>query len=246
MRLNRFLSQAGIASRRAAEKIILSGKLTVNGVVVWELGTQVDPLSDKVCYQGKPISLGESHLYYLIYKPKHVMVTKKDPEKRKTVYQLIPQLHPSVNAVGRLDFDSEGLLILTNDGELAFCLTHPSYEVEKVYQVYLDRLPDEKQRFQLEKGILIEGEKTSPAKIEILSESKKMVSIEIHEGKKRQVRKMFESAGCKVQRLIRVQFSFLKLGNMSSGKWRTLSKGEILKLKEVMGNKKPHSSCGVF
>lgn len=241
MRLNRFLSQAGIASRRAAEKIILNGELTLNGVVVWELGTQVDPLVDKVCYKGKPISLVESHLYYLIYKPKNIIVTKKDPERRKTVYQLIPQLHPSVNAVGRLDYDSEGLLILTNDGELAFCLTHPSYEVEKVYQVYLNHLPDEKQILQLEKGIFIEEEKTSPAKIKILSESKKMVSIEIHEGKKRQVRKMFEAVGCKVHRLIRVQFSFLKLGNMTAGKWRTLSKGEVLKLKEMVGNKKPHS-----
>ncbi len=241
MRLNRFLSQAGIASRRAAEKIILSGELTINGVVVWELGTQVDPLADKVCHKGKPISLGESHLYYLIYKPKHVMVTKKDPEKRQTVYQLIPQLHPSINAVGRLDFDSEGLLILTNDGELAYCLTHPSYEVKKVYQVYLNHLPNEKQILQLERGVLIEGEKTSSARIKMLSQNKKMVSIEIHEGKNRQIRKMFESIGCKVQRLIRVEFSFLKLGNMTPGKWRTLSSGEILKLKEEMDNKKPHS-----
>lgn len=240
MRLNRFLSQAGVASRRAAEKIILSGELTLNGVVIWELGTQVDPLADKVCYKGKLISLAESHLYYLIYKPRNIIVTKKDPEKRKTVYELIPQLHPSVNAVGRLDFDSEGLLILTNDGELAFCLTHPSYEVEKVYHVYLDRLPDERQILQLERGVFIENEKTSPAKIKILSKNKKIVSIEIHEGKKRQVRKMFESVSCIVQRLIRVQFSFLKLENMSPGKWRILSSSEIIKLKQTIGKKKPH------
>lgn len=233
IRLQRVLSQAGVASRRKAEEFILQGKVAVNGVTVRELGWKVDPSVDRISFSGKAISLQKQKVYYLLHKPRGVMVTKSDPEGRKTVFQLIPRLDSSVNSVGRLDLDSEGLLLLTNDGELAYRLTHPSFEVEKVYHVLLSELPSSVLIKKLQAGILLEGEKTSPARIEVLEQGERVwVRIKIHEGKKRQVRRMFEWTGVKVLRLVRVKMGPLELGNLSLGKWRVLSEKEVQNLKK--------------
>lgn len=236
IRLQKFLSQCGVASRRAAEALILEGKVRVNDGVVRELGIKIDPEVDRVTCAGKNIQIQDKPSYILLNKPRQVMVTRHDPQKRKTVYHLIPSLHSSVRSVGRLDFDSEGLLLLTNDGNLAFRLTHPSYEIKKIYHVQLNQSPSPEKIKELEKGVFIEGEKTASAKIRNISpsswgEGKACFSVEIHEGKKRQVRRMFEWADCKVLRLIRVQLGTLELGSLKTGKWRELSPSEVLKLK---------------
>lgn len=234
VRLQRFLAQAGIASRREAEKRILEGQVQVNGILVRELGSKVDPDVDKVYFQGRRVRPSPKLLYYLFHKPAGVMVTKKDPEGRKTVFQMIPRLDPSVNSVGRLDQDSEGLLLLTNDGELQFRLTHPSYEVEKVYEIQLKALPPPEELKRLERGIELDEGRTAPAKIRILKKQPQVwLSIQIHEGKKRQIRRMFEGIGSKVVRLIRVQMGPITLGSLPLGKWRKLSEKEVLKLKRA-------------
>jgi len=234
IRLQKFLSERGIASRREAERLIAAGQIRVNGVVVKELGTKVDPQVDQVSYRGKPVSSAPEDLYYLIHKPKNVIVTRKDPEGRKTVYEMIPNLHPSVRSVGRLDFDSEGLLILTNDGDLAYRLTHPSFEVKKTYEVQVERLVAPEDIRSLEKGVVLEGERTAPARIKRIpgkGRGEFWYAVEIHEGKKRQVRRMFEWAGAEVLRLVRVKLGSLQLGDLPKGKWRKLSPGELAKLK---------------
>ncbi len=233
LRLQKFLSERGLASRREAEKLILAGQVRVNGVLVKELGTKIDPEIDEVSFRGKAVLKQPPALYYLLHKPRNTIVTRKDPEGRKTVYELIPNLHASVRTVGRLDFDSEGLLLLTNDGDLAYRLTHPSFEIKKVYEVQVNEAPLPENIRQLERGVMLEGEKTAPAKIKAKSSRAKdfWYSIEIHEGKKRQVRRMFEWAGVKVLRLVRVKLGPLSLGNLEKGKWRELKDEEIQALK---------------
>lgn len=233
LRLQKFLSERGLASRREAEKLILAGQVRVNGVLVKELGTKIDPEIDEVTFRGKAVLKQPAAVYYLLHKPRNTIVTRKDPEGRKTVYELIPHLHPSVRTVGRLDFDSEGLLLLTNDGDLAYRLTHPSFEIKKVYEVQVNEAVLPENIRQLERGVMLEGEKTAPAKIKAKSSRAKdfWYSIEIHEGKKRQVRRMFEWAGVKVLRLIRVKLGPLSLGNLEKGKWRELKSEEIEALK---------------
>ncbi len=230
MRLQHFLAKAGVASRREAEKLILQGKVKVNGEVIYKLGTQVDPNSDQISFQNKLLSLVPQKTYILFHKPRGVIVTKKDPQKRKTVFDCIPNLHPSVNAVGRLDYDSEGLLLLTNDGDLAHQLTHPSSEIKKEYWVELNEIPSSEKLKQLEKGIILEGTKTAPARIQKIKKEKIWFSIEIHEGKKRQVRRMFEWAGVKVLRLVRVRIGSLNLGDLPVGGYRELNPAEIAAL----------------
>jgi 23S rRNA pseudouridine2605 synthase len=238
MRLQRFLSQAGVASRRKAEELILKGAVSVNEVVVRELGTKIDSEVDRIRFRGKPLVQKSKFLYYLLHKPRGVVVTKRDPEGRKTVYQLIHHLDSSVNSVGRLDQDSEGLLLLTNDGELAFRLSHPSYEVEKVYHVLLNQLPSPAEIQKLKEGISLEEGITSPAKVQVIKKTPEIwLSLQIHEGKKRQVRRMLETVGCSVKRLIRVKIGPLEIENLPPGRWRLLSPKEVLNLKREVGLK---------
>lgn len=236
MRLQRFLSQAGIASRREAEQKILCGQVRVNGVVA-ELGTKVDPQRDRVTYQKRTLQIPSRFSYLIFHKPTQVMVTRKDPENRKTVYQCIAHLDPSMRAVGRLDYDSEGLLLFTNDGELAYRLTHPSYAIAKVYRVLLDAVPTERLLQALEKGIELEGgEKTAPAKLRLLTSTPEIwVEIQIHEGKKRQVRRMFEWGGHSVKRLVRLRLGSLSLEGLQKGKWRNLEPLEVDQLRRGVG-----------
>lgn len=218
-RLQKFMSAAGVASRRHAEEMIKAGVVKVNGVTVKELGTKVDPDKDKVTVNGKKIQAPTSFLYLAMNKPKRYMTTRDDPRKRRTVYDLLsPELRNVVWPIGRLDFNTEGLLLFTNDGELTHRLTHPSFEHEKEYEVQLDKELSGGRIEKIETGMMIDGKKTAPAKLRTQGTT---VYLTIHEGMNRQVRKMFGELGYSVRNLKRVRIGKLKLGDLASGKSKT-------------------------
>jgi 23S rRNA pseudouridine2605 synthase len=239
IRLNKFLSQAGVASRRAADRLIEEGRVKVNGRVVQELGSKIDDQKDRVKIDGKKIEKDERLVYILLNKPAGYLVTLKDPFGRPTVLDFLPSLKKRVFPVGRLDSDSEGILLLTNDGELANRLTHPRYNIKKTYIVKIKGEPDLARLIKLEKGIFLDGEKTAPAKVVLLAHNpkKSLLKIEIHEGRKREVRRMCEAIGHTVLELRRIAFAGLTLGKLKSRQWRYLSGNEVLKLKEKVGLK---------
>ena len=225
-RLQKYISQAGIASRRHAEELILAGKVKVNGRVVKILGTKVDSAKDKVEVDGKKI--GQQKLIYLVLnKPKRYMTTRNDQRARRTVFDLLPaELKNVVWPVGRLDFDTEGLLVFTNDGELTQAMTHPSMEHEKEYEVILDKELSRGRIEKIETGMMIDGKMTAPAKIKTAGTT---VHIVIHEGMNRQVRKMFGELGFSVRNLKRIRIGKLKLGNdLPVGKFIFLDKSQIV------------------
>jgi 23S rRNA pseudouridine2605 synthase len=224
-RLQKYISQAGIASRRHAEQLITAGKVKVNGKVVTELGTKVDAAKDKVEVDNKKIQL-QKLTYLIMNKPKRTMTTRHDPRARKTVFDLLPSnLRNVVWPVGRLDFDTEGLLLFTNDGELTQTLTHPSNEHEKEYEVVLDKELSAGRIEKIETGMMIDGKKTSPAKLRTNGTT---VYITIHEGMNRQVRKMFGSLGYTVRNLKRVRIGKLKLNDLAPGQFKAIEKKEII------------------
>jgi 23S rRNA pseudouridine2605 synthase len=224
-RLQKFLSQAGVASRRHAEEMIQKGLVKVNGKVIKEMGIKVDPDKDKVTVNNKPVKVN-TMVYLALNKPKRYVTTRDDPRKRRTVYDLLPKdLKNTVWPVGRLDFNTEGLLLLTNDGELTQQLTHPSKEHEKEYEVKLDKEVSEGRLDKIKTGMIIDGEKTAPAKLRVEGTT---VYITIHEGKNRQVRKMFGSFGYTVRNLKRIRIGKLKLADLPSGRFITLTKSQII------------------
>ena len=225
MRIQKFLAHAGVASRRKAEDLIRAKKVTVNGKLA-VIGQRVDPTKDTVNIEGKRIERLPDFVYILINKPKNYVSTTYDPQKRKTVLDLLPQKLKQIKIypVGRLDYDSEGLMLLTNDGDYAYQLTHPKFEILKTYQVTVERVPSEKDIAKLEKGFWLDKKfKTSPAKLELVKTAPNKKTSEwkitIHEGKKRQVRRMFEAIHHPVKRLIRVRLGPYELGELKSGKW---------------------------
>src|SRR6476659_9950582 len=167
-RLQKILSQAGIASRRASERLMLDGRVTVNGATVRELGSKADPSRDDIRVDGRRIKIAEHHRYLLLNKPRGYMTTRSDPERRPTVIDLLGGVREYVYPVGRLDFDSEGLLLLTNDGDLAAGLTHPRHGVQRVYEAQIVGIPDEHDLKRLSRGIVIDGQRTAPAEIKLL------------------------------------------------------------------------------
>lgn len=224
-RLQKFLSSAGVASRRHAEELILAGKVKVNGHKVTQLGTKVDPAKDKVEVNGKKIKVN-SLIYLALNKPKRYMTTRFDPERRKMVYDLLPtDLRSKVWPVGRLDFHTEGLLLFTNDGELTQKLTHPSSEHEKEYEVILDKELSEGRIEKIRDGMFLDGKKTAPAKIKA---SGTTVNLTIHEGWKRQIRRMFSALGYTVRNLKRIRIGKLKLGDLESGEFRFINKTDVV------------------
>jgi len=237
IRLNKFLSQAGIASRREADRMIAGGRVKVNNQVIHELGCKIDDEKDKVEVNGRKVKRKQAFIYLVLNKPRGYLVTLKDPFGRSTVKNFFITLKKSVFPVGRLDYDSEGLLLLTNDGELAYRLTHPRYEIRKTYLVKVRGEPDPSKLVKLRKGILLDGRKTAPAKVALLegNPKKSLLRIEIYEGRKREIRRMFESIGHKVLKLTRVGFAGLTLEKLKSGKWRFLQPEEIRMLKEQVG-----------
>jgi pseudouridine synthase len=237
IRLNKFLAQAGVASRREADRLITQGRVTVNGEVILTLGHKIDHMKDKIEVDGRKIEKDESQVYLMLNKPPGCLVSLKDPWGRPTIKDLLPSLKSRVFPVGRLDYESEGLLLLTNDGELAFRLMHPRFQIKKVYQVKVKGEPDSTKLSRLEKGILLDGKRTAPAKIRVLAVSPKesFLSIEIHEGRKREVRRMFEAVGHRTKKLLRIRFDGLSLGKLKRGKWRYLRPEEIETLKNQVG-----------
>lgn len=224
MRLQVFLSKAGVSSRRAAINIIKQGKVTVNGKKIFEPCFSVNPEKDEIFFGAERICLKEK-IYVLLNKPKGVTTTKKDRFAEKTVMDLLPRRLHHLNPVGRLDKDTRGLILLTNDGEMINSLTHPKFNVEKVYAVKLDRKLEPKDKTGLESGIMLDGRRTSPCSI--ISGDKNGLEITLHEGRKRQIRRMFSKTGYSVIDLKRTKEGFLRLGSLEEGRWRFLTKEEI-------------------
>ncbi len=235
MRLHKLLAHAGVASRRAAEDLIVRGKVRVNGKVVRELGTLVHT-SDRIDVSGTPVRLETQPTYLLMNKPVNVVTTMHDPQKRRTVADLIPKGLPRVVPVGRLDYDTSGVLLLTNDGELANTLTHPRFGVEKTYRtVVKGRLtPDEVGRLQ--GGVWLREFRAAGARLRVVAVRREnsVLDITIHEGKNRQVRRMFEAVGHPVLELVRLRFGPLKLGDLPPGRSRDLTERELAQLRRLM------------
>jgi pseudouridine synthase len=239
IRLQKIISSAGVASRRAAEKLIQDGRVSVNGKTVTELGSKADPAVDEIRVDDRRLK-GPQHLRYLLLnKPRGYVTTRSDPEKRPTVMDLLKGVREYVYPVGRLDFDSEGLLILTNDGELAARLTHPRHEVERVYDAQVLGVPDEHDLDRLSRGIIIEGRRTSPATIELLpgggrkADGTSILRVTIHEGRTRQVRKMCDAIGHPVRALRRIRIGPLADKKLRTGTFRELTREEVARLKRV-------------
>ena len=233
MRLQKFLASCGVASRRNAEKIILDGRVSVNGQIVNELGTQVDELNDVVQVDGVTVHT-EPEKHYLAYnKPVGEVTTASDPEGRATVMDRFRDYPVRLFPVGRLDYDSEGLLLLTNDGELMNQLLHPSFEIPKSYLTKVSNSVSDEEIRLLRKGVIIDGKMTSPAAVRLIRHDTFSTDllITIHEGRNRQVRKMIDAIGHQVVRLKRVRFGPVQLGDLPSGMWRKLTDEEIQKLR---------------
>lgn len=237
IRLNKFLSQAGIASRRKADKMIIGGRVTVNKRVIQELGCKIDDQKDRVEADNREVKRKEIFVYLILNKPSGYLVTMKDSFGRPTVNDLLPVLKQRIFPVGRLDFDSEGLLLLTNDGELAYRLTHPRYNIRKKYLVKVKGEPDPPKIMKLQKGIFLDGKKTAPIKVTLLEGNPKrsLLIVEMYEGRKREIKRMFEYIGHRVIVLKRISFAGLKLEKLRSGKWRFLKGGEIRRLRKQVG-----------
>jgi pseudouridine synthase len=235
MRLQKYLAHAGVASRRAAEELIARGKVRVNGKIVRELGTSVSD-TDRVDVSGTPVVLKNEPAYVVLHKPVNVMTTMRDPEGRRTVADLIPKGLPRVVPVGRLDYDTSGVLLLTNDGELANVLTHPRFGVDKMYRVVVKGrlLPDEIKRLQ--SGVWLEEFKAEGAAVRVVAIRREtsVLDITIHEGKNRQVRRMFEAVGHPVVALARLRFGPLRLGDLPPGQTRPLTARELTQLRNLL------------
>lgn len=231
-RLQKILSQAGVASRREAETMITAGRVAVNGTVVTELGSKADSEKDRIALDGRPLRVQQKKIYIVLYKPAGYMTTLKDPKGRPIVTDLLKGAKERVYPVGRLDYNTEGLLLLTNDGEWANTLAHPSHEVEKEYLVRVQGRVGGEQVKHLATGVSLDDRVTAPALVKIASESENncWLSITIHEGRYRQVRRMCEAVGLSVVRLKRVRYGFLELGKLKPGEYRTLTQEEVERL----------------
>jgi 23S rRNA pseudouridine2605 synthase len=234
-RLQKVLARAGLGSRRACEELIADGRVIVNGEVAG-LGRRVDPERDQVAVDGVPVPVRAGLVYYLLNKPPQVVTTASDPQGRRTVLDLVPS-EPRVFPVGRLDYDTEGLLLLTNDGDLAYGLTHPSRGVPKAYLAEVSGVPTRGELRRLREGVELEDGLTAPARVRVVDSRPGGAAIElvIHEGRKRQVRRMCEAVGHPVRRLVRTRLGPLADRDLRPGAWRSLTVEEIRALYEVCG-----------
>jgi len=230
-RLQKIISARGIASRRKAEEMIAAGRITVNGIPS-EIGTKADPDVDEILMDGRPLPSSQNFVYILLNKPRGYVTTLSDEKGRKNVASLVADCGTRVYPVGRLDMDSEGLLIMTNDGDFANRMMHPSHETNKTYQVWISGYKDDTLAL-LRRPVILDGYQIHPPKVSLLSEDLQCVKLEItiHEGRNRQIRRMCELAGVKVIRLRRVREGDLSLGRLPVGKWRYLMDSEVSKLR---------------
>lgn len=242
-RLQKILAQAGIASRRAAEKLIAEGRVTVNGKTVLEMGTKADLGVDEIRVDGSRIKGAERKRYILLYKPAGYVTTLKDPQRRRTVLDLLGGVREYVYPVGRLDYDTEGLLLLTNDGDLAVRLTHPRHGVERTYEARVAGVPDEDAMSRLREGIPLDGRRTLPAEAKLLNRSPNdregIVLLTIREGRNRQVRRMLEAVGHPVRALRRTKIGPLGDRRLRPGDWRELTNEEVRALSARAESKTP-------
>jgi 23S rRNA pseudouridine2605 synthase len=264
-RLQKILSQAGIASRRASERLMLDGRVTVNGVTVRELGTKADPSRDDIRVDGRRVKVVERHRYLLLNKPRGYVTTRTDPQRRPTIIDLLGGVREYVYPVGRLDIESEGLLLLTNDGDLAARLTHPRHGVARAYEASVLGVPDAHDLDRLARGVTIDGRRTAPAQVRPVqgrnprgaaSRSRRrserdaeraatqdgpaaVLLITIREGRNRQVRKMCEAIGHPVTHLRRVAIGPIRDPKLQSGRWRDLTEDEVRKLRAAAHDDRP-------
>ena len=230
-RLQKILASAGVTSRRKAEQLIRAGRVRVDGQVVTTMGFKIDPRHCRITVDGKPMRV-DPPVYILLNKPAGYVTTRHDPQGRPTVMDLVADIRERVYPVGRLDLDSEGALLLTNDGRLTNRILHPRYQVNKTYAVIVRGRPSSRALRRLERGIRLEGRITSPARIRVVQEEARQTRVEIviHEGRKRQVRKMFEAIGYPVLRLRRIAYGNLTLGALKPGTYRFLTKKDVKKI----------------
>lgn len=244
-RLQKVLAAAGVASRRASEELIVAGRVTINGVEA-SLGDKLDPAVDVVHVDGERINVDPERLYVMLNKPQQVVTTADDPEGRTTVLDLV-NLPQRLFPVGRLDQDTEGLLLLTNDGQLAHALTHPSFEVERVYVALVPGPVRKHVLAELRGGVELEDGPARPVRIKVLGEerSRALVEVVMTEGRKREVRRMFAAVGLRVERLARTSFGGVELGELRQGRWRFLSSAEVAQLHAVTaGGARPRTLGG--
>lgn len=236
IRLQKFLAENGVASRRKSEELIERGKVKVNGHPAM-LGDKIDPRYDLVTVAGEKIVPPDKseNIYIMMNKPRGYVTTMSDEMGRKCVAELVSDFEERIYPVGRLDKDSEGLLLFTNDGEFANMMTHPSMHISKTYRVSVKPMADEAQLVALSSGVVIDGKKTMPASVQLMSEGndRSVLQITIHEGRNRQIRKMCEAVGLETVRLKRVSIGSLKLGSLSAGEYRELRKEEVAALKRA-------------
>ena len=241
-RLQKLISTAGVASRRAAEELIVQGRVEVNGEVVRTLGSKADPSTDTIKVDGRRLKFDVRPRYIVLNKPRNVVTTRKDPEGRRTVMELLKGVREYVYPVGRLDYDSEGLLLLTSDGDLAARLTHPRHAVERVYEAFVVGVPQEEDLEKLRRGIFLDGNRTLPAQIRRVGSVGKgrqelsKILVTLQEGRNRQVRRMFASIGHPVKKLTRTRTGPIKLGELPPGHFRDLTDAEVVKLKHAASN----------
>ena len=228
MRLQKYLAQCNVASRRAAEQFITDGRVRVNGKVVTELGTKVCE-GDFVEVDGSPVYAEKKKYYIMLNKPEGFVTTASDENGRSTVLDLIDDIDARLYPVGRLDINTEGLLLLSNDGDFTLKVTHPRHKLDKTYRVIVSGIPNHFEIEKLERGVYIDGKRTAPAKAKLLSADKQngLIELTIHEGRNRQVRKMMEAIGYKVLYLQRVAIGNIVLGNLPLGKWRHLNPNDV-------------------
>lgn len=232
VRLQKYLAACGIASRRKAEELIAAGRVSVNGRIVAAMGEKIIPGRDTVVCDGQPVETPKEFIYVLLNKPKGYVTTLSDPQGRPVVTSLVSDIPERLFPVGRLDLDTEGALLLTNDGSLAQKIQHPSHETSKTYEALLQGHPGQAKLKQLEDGILLEEKKTAPATIKVIKHLHRqtLVQITIHEGRKRQVKKMFEFIGNPVISLKRIAYGSLYLGKLASGKYKILNPKDLKKI----------------
>lgn len=233
MRLQKYIAQCGVASRRAAEQLIADGKVSVNGKIVTEMGIKVSS-KDVVCVDGTQIKPEKRKYYILMNKPSGVLSSAKDDRGRECVVDLIEGVNARLYPVGRLDYDTTGLILLTNDGEFMQRVTHPSFEVWKTYQAVVKGVPNESDVKKFSEGIVLDDGKTLPALLDVVGYkgNNAIVEVSIREGRNRQVRRMLERIGHPVNSLTRISFGTLELGDLKPGKWRYVSQEEIERLTE--------------
>ena len=238
VRLQKLLSQAGVASRRAAERLIAEGRVSINGTTVREMGTKATS-SDDIRVDGRRIRAAERKRYILLYKPAGVVTTRNDPQRRRTVLDFLRGVREYVYPVGRLDYDTEGLLLLTNDGDLAAMLTHPRHGVERTYEARVAGMPDARAVARLRDGVPLDGRRTLPADVVLLNPRRQdkdgVVRITIREGRNRQVRRMLEAVGHPVQELTRTRIGPISDRHLQPGAWRELSDEEVRRLRRTSG-----------